>query len=64
MKHTILLIAALTMGITFFATRWIDNLLILLIVRILVAGILYFGILWLFGAKILKECIGFLLKRK
>ena len=59
-----LLIAAVTMLITWFATRWIEDLLILLIVRILLAAVLYLGILWLFGAKILKECIGYLLKRK
>lgn len=59
-----LLIAAVTMFITWFATRWIDNLLILLIVRIILAASIYLGLLWFFGAKILKECIGYLLKRK
>ena len=59
-----LLIAAATMLITWFATRWIENLLILLIVRILLATVLYLGILWLFGAKILKECISYLFKKK
>jgi len=59
-----LLIAAATMVITYFATSWIENLLILLIVRILLAAGLYIGLLWLLGAKILKECIGYLLKRK
>jgi O-antigen/teichoic acid export membrane protein len=59
-----LLFAAVTMFITWFATRWIDNLLILLIVRIILAASIYLGLLWFFGAKILKECIGYLLKRK
>ena len=59
-----LLIAAATMVITYFATRWIDNLFLLLIVRILLAAAIYIGLLWLLGAKILKECIGYLFKRK
>ena len=59
-----LLIASATMVITYFATSWIENLPILLIVRILLAAALYIGLLWLLGAKILKECIGYLLKRK
>jgi O-antigen/teichoic acid export membrane protein len=58
-----LLIAAATMVITYFATRWLDNLLLLLITRILLAAIVYIGLLWLFGAKILKECIGYLFKK-
>jgi len=58
-----LLIAAATMAITWFATRWIENLLLLLIVRILLAALIYLGTLWLFGAKILRECIGYLHKR-
>ena len=59
-----LLIATATMVITYFATSWIENLPILLIVRILLAAALYIGLLWLLGAKILKECTGYLLKRK
>ena len=59
-----LLLAAATMVITYFATRWIEHLLLLLIARILFAAIIYIGLLWLLGAKILKECIGYLLKRK
>ena len=59
-----LLIASATMVITYFATSWIENLPILLIVRILLAAVLYIGLLWLLGAKILKECTGYLLKRK
>ena len=59
-----LLLAASTMVITYFATRWIESLLLLLIARILLAAIIYIGLLWLLGAKILKECIGYLLKRK
>ena len=59
-----LLTAGVTMLITWFATRWIESPPILLIVRILMATLIYLGLLWLFGAKILRECIGYLLKRK
>lgn len=59
-----LLIATITMLITYFATRWIESLLLLLIARILLAAIIYIGLLWLMGAKILKECIGYLLRNR
>ena len=68
-----LLIAAATMLITYFATlpltdwaktpTWTD-LLLLLITRILLAAAIYLGALWLFGAKILRECLGYLFKKK
>ena len=59
-----LLVAAATMVITYFATSWIeDSPLLLLLIRILLAALIYLGSLWLFGAKILRECIGFLLKK-
>ena len=58
-----LLIAAATMVITYFSTRWITPLPLLLIARILLASLIYLGILWLFGAKILKESIRYLLKK-
>ena len=58
-----LLIAAATMVITYFATSWIENLLILLITRILLAAALYIGLLWVFGAKILRECLSYLLHK-
>lgn len=58
-----LLTAGVTMLITWFATRWIESPPILLIVRILMATLIYLGLLWLFGAKILRECIGYLMKR-
>ena len=58
-----LLTAGVTMLITWFAARWIESPPLLLIVRILMATLIYFGLLWLFGAKILRECIGYLMKR-
>lgn len=69
-----LLIATATMVITYFATRpltaWGETpntwarLLLLLITRILLAAAIYLGTLWLFGAKILRECLGYLSKKK
>ena len=59
-----LLTAVLAMLITHFATREITNLRLLLLTRIPLAAILYLTALWLFGAKILRECIGFLLSTR
>ena len=65
-----LLIATLTMVITYFATQWMapheggmGRLLLLLLTRILLAAILYLGALWLTRAKILRECWGYLRKK-
>lgn len=54
------LIAAVTMLLTGFITRSIDNIYLLLISRILIAATLYLIITWLTGAKILRESIGYL----
>ena len=66
-----LLTAAATMTIVYFITApFCDfqpsrmSYAILLLVRVLLAAAIYLGILWLFGAKILKECFGYLLKKK
>ena len=59
-----LLTASASMLITYFATRWITILPLLLISRILLASLIYLASLWLFGAKILRECIGYLLHSK
>ncbi|MCH5176012.1 MAG: lipopolysaccharide biosynthesis protein [Prevotellaceae bacterium] len=59
-----LFIASISMLITYFATRWIDNLYLLLVTRIFLASFLYLATLWLFGTKILYECISYLLHKK
>ena len=59
-----LLVAAAAMAVTCFATRWIASPRLLLASRIPLAVLLYLGLLWLFGANILRECIGYLLKKK
>ena len=55
-----LLIAVVSMGVTGWLTHDIGNVVLLLIVRIVVAAALYFGIVWLTGAHILRESINFI----
>ena len=58
------LLAAGTMTATYFLTRDIESPLFLLLCRIPVAALIYIVLLWITDAKILKECIGFLRKKK
>ena len=50
------------------ATGWITSLLanpwLLLLSRIALAAVLYYAVMRLAGAEILRECMGFLLRRK
>ncbi len=55
-----LLIAVLSMVATGWLTGGLETPWLLLAVRIVVAGILYIGIVWLTGAKILRESIQFI----
>ena len=57
-------IATLVMGLTYLCTRTIEHRLVLLLTRMLVAAILYLAILWLLKAKILRESLSYLTKRK
>ena len=57
------LVAILVMVATYFATAAISNLYLLLITRILLAAVIYVGVLWLLKAEILRECIGYIKKR-
>ncbi len=57
------LTALVSLAVTFFLTCGIHNLLLLLISRILLTAALYFAILWLAHAKILRESVGYLRKR-
>lgn len=57
-------IAAITMVTTYFLTESISNIYLLLITRILTAAVLYLTILRLTGAKILKECLYYLKKKR
>ncbi|MCQ2095454.1 MAG: lipopolysaccharide biosynthesis protein [Bacteroidaceae bacterium] len=58
-----LIIAAATMAMTYFCTREISNMLLQLITRILMAATVYFSVLWLLKAQVMRECVGYLMKR-
>ena len=57
------LIAAVVMLLTGFVTHAITNLWLLLIARVALAATLYYIIMRMTGAAILKECIAFVLHR-
>ncbi|KAA6331969.1 Teichuronic acid biosynthesis protein TuaB [termite gut metagenome] len=57
-------IAAFVLIATYFITANIENLYLLIIGKIIIAGTLYIAILWIFRATALKESITFLFKRK
>ena len=42
----------------------ISNLYVLLVVRILMASILYYGVMRMLNVVILRECLQFILKKK
>ncbi|MDE6721683.1 MAG: lipopolysaccharide biosynthesis protein [Bacteroidaceae bacterium] len=58
------LIATVVMGLTYICTRPIEHQLLLLLTRMVVAAVLYLAILWLLKAKILRESLSYLTKRK
>ncbi len=53
----------LVMGATWWITRPITNLYLLLIGKIVIAATLYAGITWLSGAKIMRESINYIFKK-
>jgi hypothetical protein len=55
---------ALVMVATYFATIAISNIYLLLVVRVLIAAALYYGIMRLLNVVILRECMQFILKKK
>lgn len=59
-----LLFTLLVMGLTWWLTRSITNLWLLLISKILIAATLYAGIMWLSGAKIMRESVQYILHKK
>lgn len=59
-----LFIATATMLVTYLATSWIEARPLLLLSRIALAAAIYIGILWITGAKILRESLSYLLHRK
>lgn len=59
-----LLAALLACGIAFAAGSFFGNMIVSLTVKIAVAVIIYYAIMRIAGAKIMEECINYLLKRK
>ena len=59
-----LFVSATVMLVTYFSTVFISNLVLLLVARVLLAGILYFAIMKLSGSQMLKECLAYLQRRK
>lgn len=59
-----LVVAAAVMAAAYFATNTIDSLWLLLVLRILLAAMLYVAIMRMLNVVILKECLNFILKRK
>ena len=51
------------MAATYFVTLLITNPILLLIARIVIAAVLYFMVMKLVGAEIMKECMQFMLKK-
>ena len=58
-----LFFTVLVMGVTWWITRNIANPWLLLASKILIAIALYAGLMWLSGAKIMRESIDFLIHR-
>ena len=54
-----MLCAAATMVATYFITRSLQNIYLLLLVRLLVSATIYFCIMKLLKVQILEECIAF-----
>lgn len=57
-------VAAASMIATYFLTRGIENIYLLLAARILLAAALYLGVIWMAGAKILRESIEYIKSKK
>jgi O-antigen/teichoic acid export membrane protein len=59
-----MVIALIAMAITYYVTQPISNMALLLLVRVLLAAALYIMAMKLLHAKILEDCIEFILSRK
>jgi len=53
----------LVMGVTGWLTRWIEMSWLLLLVRVVVAAVLYVAVMTVVERDILKECLFYILKR-
>ena len=52
-----MIVALAVMAATYYLTAWIDGFLLLLVVRIMVAALLYFAVMKVAKVKILEDCI-------
>jgi len=52
------------LAVTWWITRGIENLWLLLISKIVIAAVLYAGIMWVSGAKIMRESIEYIWHKK
>ena len=52
------------LGVTWWLTLPIENLWLLLLLRIFLAAVMYGGLMWISGAKIMRETLGYLLRKK
>lgn len=59
-----LVVSLFVMAVTYISTTGITNLFFLLIARILMAALLYAGIMKLLQAKVMDECIAFIRKKR
>jgi len=57
------LFSVLVMALSWGAAQPLDNLWLTLIAKVVIAVVLYVGILWVSGAKILRESVQFMLKK-
>ena len=56
-------VASAVMVVTWFATRWIESLLLLLLARVALAALLYYVVMRLLHVTILNECLAFLIAK-
>ena len=59
-----MLCAAVVMGLVHLATMSISNIYVLLSIRLVLAFLLYYGVMRLLNVAILRECVQFILKKK
>ena len=59
-----LVVALVAMAVAYFVGRGFSNIYARLSVRVVVAIIVYLALLWLLGAKILRESLNYLFRRQ
>lgn len=59
-----LCISSAVMGATWWITRPIENIYLMLVAKVSLAALLYAGTMWLSGAKIMRESVAYLFHQK